>query len=70
MSEADCILTDEGYEVIKNKYSKEIDDLLEEMRLEHERDEADAAMRYKEYTNTPTDLDFDFRLPDDEELPF
>ena len=70
MSEADCILTDEGYEVIKNKYSKEIDDLLEEMRLEHERDEADAAMRYKEYTNTPTDPDFDFRLPDDEELPF
>ena len=70
MSEADCILTDEGYEVIKNKYSKEIDDLLEEMRLEHERDEADAAMRYKEYANTPTDPDFDFRLPDDEELPF
>ena len=70
MSEADCILTDEGYEVIKNKYSKEIDDLLEEMRLEHERDEADAAMRYKEYTNTPTDPNFDFRLPDDEELPF
>ena len=70
MSEADCILTDEGYEVIKNKYSKEIDNLLEEMRLEHERDEADAAMRYKEYTNTPTDPDFDFRLPDDEELPF
>lgn len=70
MSDADCILTDEGYEVIKNKYSKEIDDLLEEMRLEHERDEADAAMRYKEYTNTPTDPDFDFRLPDDEELPF
>ena len=33
VSNADCILTDEGYEVIKNKYSKEISDLLEEMRL-------------------------------------
>lgn len=70
MSEADCILTDEGYEVIKNKYSKEIDDLLEEMRLEHERDEAEATKRYEEYTDICSESDFDFKLPDDEELPF
>ena len=70
MSEADCILTDEGYEVIKNKYSKEIDDLLEEMRLEHEREEAEAAIRYEDHTDTSADTGFDFKLPEDEELPF
>ena len=69
VSNADCILTDEGYEVIKNKYSKEISDLLEEMRLEHEREEAEATIRYEEYTNT-ADPDFTFKLPDDENLPF
>ena len=66
MSEADCILTDEGYEVIKNKYSKEIDDLLNEIRLEHEHEKAEATIRYKEHTDTGVD----YKLPDDEELPF
>lgn len=70
MSEADCILTDEGYGVIKNKYSMEIDDLLNEMQLEHECEEAEAAIRYKEHTDTSADTGFDFKLPDDEELPF
>ena len=70
MSEADCILTDEGYEVIKNKYTKEIDDLLEAMRLEHEREEAEAAIRIEEHTGTSATTDFDFELSDDEELPF
>lgn len=55
MSEADCILTDDSYEAIKDKYSKEIDDLIEEMRLEHERDEADVAMRHAAYTNISTE---------------
>ena len=70
MSEADCILTDEGYEVIKNKYSKEIEDLLEEMRLEYEREEAESATRHEGHTDTSDDTGFDFKLPDDEELPF
>lgn len=70
MSKADCILTDDGYEAIKDKYSKEIDDLLEKMRLEHERDEADAAMRHAVYTNISTESDLGFRLPEGEELPF
>lgn len=68
MSEADCILTDEGYEVIKNKYSIEIDNLLEEMRLEHEREEA--ATRAEVHTSTPVNPDLDFKLPEGEELPF
>ena len=70
MSESDCILTDEGYEVIKNKYSKEIETLLEEMRLEHERDEAEASKRYQEYVSLADGTDTDFDMPDDTELPF
>ena len=66
----ETIIFDEGYEVIKNKYSKEIDDLLEEMHLEHERDEAEATKRYEEYTDICSESDFDFKLPADEELPF
>ena len=49
---------------------KEIDDLLEEMRLEHEREEAEAAIRYEDHTDTSADTGFDFKLPEDEELPF
>lgn len=70
MSDTDCILTDEGYEVIKNKYSKEIDDLLEEMRLRHEQEEAEAAKRAEAHTDITVDSNFDFKLPNGEELPF
>ena len=45
MSEADCILTDEGYDVIKTKYTKEIDTMLEEMLIEHEKEEAESFER-------------------------
>ena len=40
------------------------------MRLEHEREEAEAAIRYEDHTDTSADTGFDFKLPDDEELPF
>ena len=70
MSDTDCILTDEGYEVIKNKYSKEIDDLLEEMRLRHEQEEAEAAKRAEAHADITVDSNFDFKLPNGEELPF
>lgn len=36
VAESDYILSDDGYETIKNKYSKEIENLLESLRLEHE----------------------------------
>ena len=70
MSDTDCILTDEGYEVIKNKYTKEIDDLLEEMRLRHEQEEAEAAKRAEAHADITVDSNFDFKLPNGEELPF
>ena len=55
---------------IKNKYSKEIDDLLEEMRLRHEQEEAEAAKRAEAHTDITVDSNFDFKLPNGEELPF
>ena len=70
MSDTDCILTDEGYEVIKNKYSKEIDDLLEEMRLRHEQEEAEAVKRAEAHADITVDSNFDFKLPNGDELPF
>lgn len=70
MSEADSILTAEGYESIKNKYSKEIEKLLEDIRLEHERDEAEESIRIQEYMSCPSATSTDFELSDDKELPF
>ena len=70
MNEADSILTAEGYESIKNKYSKEIEKLLEDIRLEHERDEAEETIRIQEYMSCPSSTSTDFELPDDKELPF
>ena len=70
MSEADSILTEEGYEAIKNKYSKEIEKLLEDIRLEHERDEAEEAIRIQEHISVPSSASTDIELPDDKELPF
>ena len=58
------------YEVIKNKYSKEIEKLLEDIRLEHERDEAEETIRIQEYMSCPSSTSTDFELPDDKELPF
>lgn len=70
MGEADSILTTEGYEVIKNKYSKEIEKLLEDIRLEHERDEAEEAIRIQEHISVPSSASTDIELLDDKELPF
>ena len=69
-SRADCILTDEGYEVIKDKYSKEIEELLEEMRLEHERDEEETANKMQEYMNQPIRDNPDFEMSEGKEIPF
>ncbi len=56
--------------IIKDKYAKEIDELLEEMRLEHERDEAEAAIRATTTTGTSVDSGFNYKFPEGEELPF
>lgn len=49
MSKDDCILTDDGYEVIKNKYSAEIDTFINDMTLQHEQEQIEEVKRYQEY---------------------
>lgn len=70
MSDSECILTEAGYEFIKNKYASEIEEMLEEMRLEHERDEAEVAARLQEDTALSDLAESGLKLMPDEELPF
>lgn len=70
MSDSDCILTEDGYEFIKNKHASEIEEMLEEMRLEHEHDEAEAASRSQEDTALSDLAESGLKLMPDEELPF
>jgi hypothetical protein len=70
MSKDNCILTDEGYEVIKNKYSAEIDIFINEMSLQHEQDVIEEEKIYQEYINLNKGIDSSIVLSDNEELPF
>lgn len=68
---SEYILTDEGYEVIKQKYQSRIDTLLEEMRIQHEKEETENEQRYQEYMETqPAVTDTEYTLSVNEELPF
>lgn len=70
VSKADCILTDAGYDVIKNRYSNEIAGMLEDMNIEHREDEAREKALIQEYmshTYENTDI---LKISGDEELPF
>ena len=70
-SSCEYILSDEGYEIIKNKYKKQIDDLLEELRIEHEKEELEANLRYEEDLRSAPDMsEMDIILPLIDELPF
>ena len=70
-SKTDCILTDEGYEIVKQKYKNRIDKLLEEMRKQHEREELENEHIYQEYIESqPDDTNIDYIIPLNEELPF
>lgn len=70
-SKADCILTDEGYDIIKQKYSERISVLLEDMRKEHEKEEYEDTLRQQEYSKAePKDLYKTCELSLNDELPF
>ena len=67
---SECILSDEGYEIIKQKYQKRIKELIEDMRLQHEKEETEER-KYREYMKSqPDDTDPEYPLPENEELPF
>ena len=71
VSSSECILTDEGYHVIKQKYQKQINALLEDMRIQHEKEELEDEQRYQEYIKSQShDAGTEYILEENEELPF
>ena len=69
-SENECILTDEGFNVIKDKYSAQIDEFINEMSLQYNQDQAEENERYHQYIAVNESADDKFTLNDDDELPF
>ena len=68
---SEYILTGEGYDVIKQKYQNQINALLEDMRIQHEKEELEDEQRYQEYIKSqPEAADTKYILPVNEELPF
>ena len=71
MTDADCILNDEGYEILRNRYKRELNDFLNDMNEQHEIEEREAAIRQAEYEQIPYgDNEWNNLLPSDDELPF
>ena len=66
---SEYILTDEGYEFIKQKYQNQINALIEDMRIQHEKEELKDEQRYQEYIKSQP-KDTKYILPANEELPF
>ena len=70
-SKSDCILTEEGYEIIKHKYQNRIDELLSDMYMQHQKDKLEEEQWYKEYLESqPNNSGTECILPSNEELPF
>ena len=67
VSKEDTILSDEGYEIIKKKYEKEIDELIEEFSKEHEEEQRQHEEYMKQHPNEPSLEEYLSAL---EELPF
>ena len=68
---SEYILTGEGYDVIKQKYQNQINALLEDMRIQHEKEEIEDEQRYQEYIKSqPEAADTKNILPVNEDLPF
>ena len=67
VSEAECILSDEGYDILKEKYAKEINELIEEFQREHEEEQR----QHEEYMKQhPEQKSLEEQMKEFEELPF
>ena len=66
-SESETILSDEGYEIIKKKYAKEIDEFIEQSCREHEEEQRELE-EYKKLH--PQEKSLEELLLSLEELPF
>lgn len=54
VSKEETILSDEGYEILKKKYAKEIDALIEEFCREHEEEQREHEEYMKQHPNEKT----------------
>lgn len=66
----DCILTDEGYKVIKKKYEKDIESFIEDMRKEAEEYENSKHEYPDEDSGIPLPDYIDLSIPEGEDMPF
>lgn len=67
VSKAETILSDEGYEILKEKYANEIDEFIEQSCREHEAEQRE----YEEYLKQhPHEKPLEELLLSLEELPF
>ena len=67
VSKEEIILSDEGYEIIKGKYEKEIEELIEDFRREHEEEQLQHEEYIKQHPNEQSLEEYLLAL---EELPF
>lgn len=70
-SEEECILSDEGFEILKDKYNDELDDFITEQGKQHELEEMECIKIMSEYEEPKLEDVADF-LPSEtiDELPF
>ena len=67
VSRNEIILSDEGYEILKKKYAKEINELIEQFCREHEEEQREHEEYMKQHPNERT---LEEQLLSMEELPF
>lgn len=67
VSRNEIILSDEGYEILKKKYAKEINELIEQFCREHEEEQREHEEYMKQHPNEKT---LEEQLLSMEELPF
>ena len=70
MDKNECILTEEGFKIIKEKYSGDIDDFIKDMTIEYEKNEKLEQERYQEFSSQEYEAKDIYTVPDEDELLF
>lgn len=70
VSKEECILTDSGYDVIKEKYAVEIDKFIIEMTIQSKKEQIEEEQQYQEYAGLNEGAKNTLKLPVVDELPF
>ena len=70
-STEECILSDDGYETLKERYRNELDKFINEMTGQHELEEKEESERITEYKKLkPADANALLPIISENELPF